>query len=106
MHLDLDDAAGFEAACVQGRELGFDGKTLIHPKTIETANRIFAPSAEEVEWSRRIIHAHAEASAQGKGVVTTSRILADLAKLKNASLALESGYLPSNADWQRRSAVS
>jgi citrate lyase subunit beta/citryl-CoA lyase len=43
VHLNLDDAAGFEAACQQGLELGFDGKSLIHPKTIEAANRIFAP---------------------------------------------------------------
>jgi citrate lyase subunit beta/citryl-CoA lyase len=49
--------------------MGFDGKTLIHPKTVATANRIFAPAPEEVEWARRIIAAHAEATAAGKGVV-------------------------------------
>jgi citrate lyase subunit beta/citryl-CoA lyase len=69
VHLDLADDAGFEAACRQGRDLGFDGKTLIHPKTVEVANRIFAPSAEEVANARRIIAAHAEAEAAGKGVV-------------------------------------
>jgi citrate lyase subunit beta/citryl-CoA lyase len=69
VHLDLDDMAGFEAACQQGRDFGFDGKTLIHPKTIEAANRIFAPSADEVAWSRRIIAAHGEAAAAGRGVV-------------------------------------
>jgi len=69
VQLDLEDEAGFEAACRQGLDMGFDGKTLIHPKTIATANRVFAPSAEEVAWSRRIIAAHAEASAQGRGVV-------------------------------------
>jgi citrate lyase subunit beta/citryl-CoA lyase len=68
VHLDLNDDAGFEQSCRQGLELGFDGKTLIHPKTIATANRIFAPAAEEVTWARRIIAAHAEAAAQGKGV--------------------------------------
>ena len=45
VHLDLDDEAGFAAACRQAREMGFDGKTLIHPKTIALANEIFAPSA-------------------------------------------------------------
>ncbi len=69
VHLDLADDAGFEAACRQGRDLGFDGKTLIHPKTIEAANRIFAPAPDEVAEARRIIAAHREAEAAGKGVV-------------------------------------
>jgi citrate lyase subunit beta / citryl-CoA lyase len=69
VHLDLADDDGFALACRQGRELGFDGKTLIHPKQIEMANAAFAPSPEEVEWSRRIIAAHAEAARSGKGVV-------------------------------------
>ena len=69
VHLDLDDDAGFAAACVQGREFGFDGKTLIHPKTIATANEVFAPSTAEVAWARRIISAHAEATRAGIGVV-------------------------------------
>jgi citrate lyase subunit beta/citryl-CoA lyase len=69
VHLDLSDDAGFEQSCRQGSELGFDGKTLIHPKTIAAANRIFAPAAEEIAWARRVIVAHAEATAQGKGVV-------------------------------------
>src|SRR5207237_8410470 len=69
VHLDLADDEGFVASCRQGRELGFDGKTLIHPKTIAAANDAFAPSPAEVEWSRRIIAAHAEATAAGKGVV-------------------------------------
>jgi citrate lyase subunit beta/citryl-CoA lyase len=68
VHLDLQDDAGFEARCVQGRELGFDGKTLIHPKTIEAANRTFAPSEDEVSAARRIIDAHAAAVASGKGI--------------------------------------
>jgi citrate lyase subunit beta/citryl-CoA lyase len=69
VHLDLADAAGFEKACRQGRALGFDGKTLIHPKTIEIANAIFAPSAEELAWSHRVIAAHDAALREGKGIV-------------------------------------
>jgi citrate lyase subunit beta/citryl-CoA lyase len=69
VHLDLADDAGFAYSCVQGKELGFDGKTLIHPKTIAKANEVFAPSTEDVAWSRRIIAAHAEAEKQGKGIV-------------------------------------
>jgi citrate lyase subunit beta/citryl-CoA lyase len=69
VHLDLADDEGFTAACHQGRELGFDGKTLIHPKTIAAANAAFAPTDDEVAGARRIIAAHAEAAAAGKGVV-------------------------------------
>jgi citrate lyase subunit beta/citryl-CoA lyase len=69
VHLDLDDDAGFEAACRQAADLGFDGKTLIHPKTIAKANEVFAPASTDVEWSRRVIAAHAEAVAQGRGVI-------------------------------------
>lgn len=69
IHLDLADEEGFVLACRQGRAFGFDGKTLIHPKQIEPANAVFAPSPEEVAWSRRVIAAHAEADARGQGVV-------------------------------------
>jgi citrate lyase subunit beta/citryl-CoA lyase len=69
VHLDLSDDDGLAVSCRQGRELGFDGKTLIHPKQIPFANAAFAPSPEEIECSRRIIAAHAEAVAAGKGVV-------------------------------------
>lgn len=68
VHVDLDDAEGLAAACRQGRELGFDGKTLIHPKQLDAANEAFAPSVEEVARARRIIAAHAEAVAAGKGI--------------------------------------
>lgn len=54
---DLSDAHGFLAECEQGRDLGFDGKTLIHPNQIETANRVFAPSEEEVARARAVIAA-------------------------------------------------
>ena len=69
VHLDLADEAGFAAACRQGRELGFDGKTLIHPKQIGPANDAFGPSRDEVAQARRLIAAFEEARAAGKGVV-------------------------------------
>ena len=53
----ISDEAGFRAECEQGRDLGFDGKTLIHPSQLATANAVFAPTAAEVEWSRTIIAA-------------------------------------------------
>ncbi len=67
--LDLNDQEGFVESCRQGAELGFDGKTLIHPKQLAAANEVFAPSDEEVRLSQEIIEAYAEAEAQGRGVV-------------------------------------
>lgn len=67
--LDLADEAGFAAACVQGVELGFDGKTLIHPSQIAPCNAAFSPDAAALDHARRVIAAHAEAERAGKGVV-------------------------------------
>jgi citrate lyase subunit beta/citryl-CoA lyase len=79
VHLDLADAAGLEAACRQGRDLGFDGKTLIHPSQLDAANRVFAPSGEELDAARQIVAAHAEAVAAGRGVtVVDGRLVENL----------------------------
>jgi citrate lyase subunit beta/citryl-CoA lyase len=67
---DITDAEGFEAECVQGRQMGFDGKTLIHPSQLEPCNRVFAPTGDEVDRARRIIEAFEQAEADGRGVVT------------------------------------
>lgn len=67
---DVRDLDGFVAECRQGREFGFDGKTLIHPAQIEPCNRVFAPSPEEIEQARRIIAAFDAAKAAGRGVAT------------------------------------
>ena len=67
-HFDLQDDAGFERVCRQGKSFGFDGKTLLHPKTIAPANEIYGPSAEEIAWSKRAIVAWSEAAREGKGV--------------------------------------
>lgn len=65
----LDDAAGFEAECRQGRGLGFDGKTLIHPSQIETANRLFSPSEAEIAEARAIVALFEAPEHAGKGVL-------------------------------------
>lgn len=69
VHRDVHDDAGFAAACADGLARGFDGKTLIHPRTIAAANTAFAPSASALDEARRIITAHAEATAEGRAVV-------------------------------------
>jgi citrate lyase subunit beta / citryl-CoA lyase len=84
VHLDLSDEEGFALVCRQGRELGFDGKTVIHPLQIGPANAAFAPSAAEIEWSRRIIAAHAAAAAAGKGVVQVDGKLIESLHVENA----------------------
>jgi citrate lyase subunit beta/citryl-CoA lyase len=84
VHLDLCDEEGFALLCRQGRELGFDGKTLIHPKQIAPANLAYAPSPAEIEYSRRIIATHAEAAGAGKGVVLVDGKLVEGLHVVNA----------------------
>jgi citrate lyase subunit beta/citryl-CoA lyase len=91
VHLDLSDPGGFEVACRQGRDLGFDGKTLIHPSQLEAANRLFAPSEEELSAARRIVDAHAEAVAQGKGVTVVDGRLVESLHVAEAERLLALG---------------
>lgn len=72
VHLDLDDADGFNDACEQGRNLGFDGKSLIHPKQLEDANTVFAPTQAELSEAEQMISAWREAEAQGLAVVVVN----------------------------------
>jgi citrate lyase subunit beta/citryl-CoA lyase len=81
---DVRDTAGFEAECLQGKEFGFDGKTVIHPGQIEPCNRIFAPSPEEIDHSRRIIEAFEEAAREGRGVVTVDGRMIEVLHVDNA----------------------
>lgn len=81
---DVNDLDGFEAECRQGREFGFDGKTLIHPAQIEPCNRLFTPSPEAIEQSRRIIAAFDDAKATGRGVVTVDGRMIESLHVDNA----------------------
>lgn len=67
---DVKDADGFLAEARQGRELGFDGKTLIHPGQVEPCNEVFAPSPAQVEEAEAVIAAFESAQAEGRGVAT------------------------------------
>jgi citrate lyase subunit beta/citryl-CoA lyase len=67
---DIGDPDGFAAECRQGAELGFDGKTLIHPSQVEVANATWAPTDDEIGSARAVIAAFAQAEAEGRGVVT------------------------------------
>ncbi|MFJ1291390.1 CoA ester lyase [Paracoccus yeei] len=73
------DDDGLRAECEQGRDMGFDGKTLIHPAQLAVANAVFAPTEAEIDLARRQIAAFDEAKAQGKGVaVVDGRIVENL----------------------------
>lgn len=82
---DIADEAGFAAECLQARDCGFDGKTVIHPKQVAGANAAFAPGAEELAWAARIAPVFDLAENAGKGVVMVEgrmveRLHADMAK--------------------------
>ena len=67
---DVKNEEGFAAEAKQGREMGFDGKTLIHPSQVEHANAAFGPSEDEIERAKSMISTFEEGKAAGQGVVT------------------------------------
>ena len=73
------DTDGLMAECTQGKAMGFDGKTLIHPAQLDTANSVFGPSAEDIALAERHVAAFAQAEAAGQGVaVVDGRIVENL----------------------------
>jgi citrate lyase subunit beta/citryl-CoA lyase len=66
---DFSDPAGFRAECEQSRDLGMDGKTLIHPSQIDPCNEIFTPTQEEITWAQKIIGAFAKPENVNAGVI-------------------------------------
>ena len=85
---DIKNPEGFEAECRQGAEMGFDGKTLIHPTQLDAANAAFAPSPDEVEAARRVIEAWDEGIAAGKGVIQLDGKMIENLHVANAQRAL------------------
>ncbi len=77
VHLDFRNAESFERVCRQGRDLGFDGKTLIHPSQIEAANAMFGPSPDEIDQARLIVAAWGDAQRAGKGVAVVNGALVE-----------------------------
>ncbi len=67
---NFSDQEAFRAECEQGLALGMDGKTLIHPSQIDTANTVFAPADEEVEWARKVLASFEMPENEGKGVIS------------------------------------
>jgi citrate lyase subunit beta / citryl-CoA lyase len=85
---DVRDAEGFEVEARQGFELGFDGKTLVHPSQVEPTNIIWAPSEADVDLARRTIEAFDAAQAEGRGVVTVDGRMIENLHVDNARRTL------------------
>lgn len=86
---NIRDGAGLEAETRQAAEFGFDGKTCIHPDQLETVNRLFSPSADEVAHAQELIAAHQAALAQGKGVATCRGKLIEVLHVEEARRTLK-----------------
>jgi citrate lyase subunit beta / citryl-CoA lyase len=85
---DLQDTAGFEEECRQGLELGFDGKTLIHPSQVGPCNDVWSPDADDVAYAREVVDAYADASAHGRGVITVRGRMIEQLHVDQAARAL------------------
>ncbi|HXY89285.1 MAG TPA: CoA ester lyase [Xanthobacteraceae bacterium] len=87
---DIQDAAGFARECEDGRNLGFDGKTLIHPAQIEPCNAAYSPAAAEVTAAKKIVAAFAAPENAGKGVITVDGRMVELlhAEIARRTVAL------------------
>ncbi len=75
---DIKNESGFSAICEQGRDLGLDGKTLIHPSQVGPCNTIFSPDADEVAFSREVIEAFKQPENSGKGVIKVDGKMVEL----------------------------
>ena len=85
---DLEDAAGLETECAQGRAFGFDGKTVIHPRQIEPVNRAFSPTDDEVDWARAVVAAFAD--QPDAGVLRVKGAMVERLHLREAERVLGS----------------
>jgi citrate lyase subunit beta/citryl-CoA lyase len=85
----IDDASLLEAHCRQAADIGFDGKTLIHPSQIDAANRLFSPDADEVAWARAVIAAYALPENARKGALQVEGRLAERLHLDQAARLVE-----------------
>jgi len=85
---DITDEGGFRSEARQGREMGFDGKTLIHPSQIASANELFGPSPEELTEARKVVSAYEQARAAGNSVITIDGRMIEGLHVRNAERIL------------------
>jgi citrate lyase subunit beta/citryl-CoA lyase len=84
VYTDIDDLEGLEAECLSSRQLGFDAKGMISPRHIAIVNRCFQPSAEDVEWAKRVLAAERTATREGKGAVSLDGKMVDMPVIMRA----------------------
>ena len=85
---DITDEDGFRAEARQGREMGFDGKTLIHPSQVGPSNDLFGPSQRELADARKVVAAYEEARASGASVITVDGRMIESLHVRNAERIL------------------
>lgn len=87
---DLNDEAGLEQDCIMAKNLGYAGKTIIHPNQIQTTHRIFYPTSSEVEWAKKVIDAYVSAKKKKKGATKVEGKMIDEVHFKRAQTLLQS----------------
>ena len=85
----IGDYGGLSEELKEGKQLGYDGKTLIHPSQIEKTNQIFSPSLEEIQLAEKYIDAFAKKENEGKGVITVDGVLVEELHVQQAQATLE-----------------
>jgi len=85
---DVRNPDGFLAEATAGRQMGFDGKTLIHPSQVDPTNDVWAPDDDAVDYARRVIAAFDEATAEGRGVITVDGRMIENLHVDNARRVL------------------
>ena len=97
----FDDEAGLERQCAEARDYGFDGKTLIHPRQIDSANRAFTPDAAEIAWAHAAIAGFADAANAGKGAISVGGEMVERLHLDQAHKILARAGLTAVGDRSR-----
>ena len=89
MFFNLQDSNGLRHSCETGRQLGFDGKSLIHPSQIEPANTVFSPDPESIAHARKVVAAWSELDAQKQGVLVVDDQLIEALHVRDAERLVE-----------------
>ena len=86
---DLNDESGLEKDCIIGRNLGYAGKSIIHPNQIPVAHKIFHPSQDEIDWAEKVYHAYTESTKKNKGATVVDGKMIDEVHFKRAKTLLK-----------------
>ena len=87
---DLNDTVGLKQDCLVARNLGYSGKSIIHPDQIEATHRVFHPTPTEIEWAKRVIEAYSSAKATKKGATKVDGKMIDEVHFKRAKTLIDS----------------